>query len=187
MGRLRRQGSYCTRWRRDDLFLRGTASSFSKIGKPSSTQRSRRPVLCCRLRLRPQSQRGASPFELVARHELPSTFCEPERRLIPMPATQNSLACGGVREHAAVREGSGRLRGSTAPHVPNVDFRAFAKHVQNVFCSLRCFLDKTTCFLRPPHLADDDVLRTSPSSLLKNTIDLCHALLPITMAQTHNA
>ena len=49
----------------------------------------------------------------------------------------------------AVRVGTGRLRENAVPrhwacHVPNVDYRAFATHVQNVFGSLRFFLDERT-------------------------------------------
>ena len=57
--------------------------------------------------------------------------------------TTASRASGNVREHAAARVGSGRLRENAVPrHVLNVDYRAFAKHVPNVFRSLWCFLDE---------------------------------------------
>ena len=53
-----------------------------------------------------------------------------------------SLASGSAREHTAVRVGRGRPREKTVPrNVPNVDYRAFAKHLQNVFRCLQCFLD----------------------------------------------
>ena len=84
--------------------------------------------------------------------------------VIPMPATQNcvgSVTTGkqerdGVtrqRQWTRTRSCSGRQRPSArersstplACHVPYVYYCAFAKHVQNVFRSLRCFLEKSTC------------------------------------------
>ena len=85
---------------------------------------------------------------------------------------QKESDSGNVREHAPVR----------VSHVPNVDFRAFAKQVQNVFRSLLCFLNKehlrthrheletmlttdTSC-VRPTCFTDVDEPRASTSSLL---------------------
>ena len=100
-----------------------------------------------------------------------------------------------------------RERSSTPPasHVLNVDHSAFAKHVQNVFHSPRWLSDKRTCprtnagskqsprpapqtsCARPKCVTDVDVFRTSPTSLLWNTIEFCRAPLPITIVQTHDA
>ena len=57
-----------------------------------------------------------------------------------------------TKTHTQKRRCSGRYQPSTrecsstplACHVPNVDYRAFATHVQNVFGSLRFFLDERT-------------------------------------------
>ena len=75
----------------------------------------------------------------------------PEKRLISVPAMRvlddHSQEESDGRQRQCMRTCSGRWQPSTpersstppASHVPDVDFRAFAKHAQNVFCSLRCF------------------------------------------------
>ena len=144
----------------------------------------------------------------------------------PMPATQNCVGsvttskqerdgvtrqrqCTRTRSCSGRRRPSARERSSTpvACHMPNVDHRALAKHVQNVFRSLRCFLGKSTCRhidvglekKCSPRLVpkiscvcllcftDDGVSWASPSSLLSNTIEFCRPPLSITIAQAHNA
>ena len=89
-----------------------------------------------------------------------------------------------------------------ACHVLSVDDRAVAKHVQNMFRSLRCFLDKSLC----PHIDVDssrnltrprcvrrvcfmaiNTPRASTSSLLQNTLEICQALLSAMSFQTHDA
>ena len=84
--------------------------------------------------------------------------------VIPMPATQNCVGsvttskqerdgvtrqrqCTRTRSCSGRQRPSARERSSTplACHVPYVYYCAFAKHVQNVFRSLRCFLKKSTC------------------------------------------
>ena len=60
-----------------------------------------------------------------------------------MPVFQTaSLASVNVREHAGVRLGCGRLRENAVPARLMFYYRPFAKHVQNVFRSLRRFPDK---------------------------------------------
>ena len=128
-----------------------------------------------------------------------------------MPGSHN-CACPVMRSKkkrdGGTRSCSGRLRPSTrgrsssplASHVPDVDCRAFAKHEQDVFRSLRCFLDKNTCphiavgsrkcsrFLRPPFFCCTNInmSRASPCSLLQNT-EFCQAPLSVIFGQTHSA
>ena len=69
---------------------------------------------------------------------------------------RQKVSDGVTRQRQGTPFCSGRSRLSTrksrstppASHVLHVDHRAFAKPVQNVFRSLRCFLDKSTC----PHV-----------------------------------
>ena len=72
--------------------------------------------------------------------------------------------------------------------MPNFDCRAFAKHVQNVFRSLRCFLDVSTCTRIDLGLKKCSPPSTlSPSSLLSDTLEFCRASHSAMLARTHNA
>ena len=90
-----------------------------------------------------------------------------------------------------------------ACHVLNVDHRAFAKHAPNVFRSLRCFLDKSTCsdidvvlvskkmlatlrpkcFLRPPHLHCE---HQHVPSVARFAAEFCD-IIPNALCQTGNS
>ena len=136
-----------------------------------------------------------------------------------MPATKNCMCSvsdhrqkesDGVarqRQCTRTRRPSARERSSTPPasRVPSVDYRAFAKHEQGVFRSLRCFLDESTCLhidvgsekgslrlvpsiscVRLICIANINMYQAWPSSLLWIILEWYQALLSSILALTHN-
>ena len=118
------------------------------------------------------------------------------------------FASDNVREHAAARVGSGRLRENTVPRHRQatrlfVEKRAFAKRAQKpvsfsaVF--FRVLAHISTWPRKDAHYApyvyrvrficftNINTSRASRSSLLWNTFEICHALLLVMLVQTHDA
>ena len=144
------------------------------------------------------------PFSWRVKENVDSSACDTDLCVLSDTVTRKataSLASGNGRERAASRVGSGRLRENAVPRhrqttCPLSISLHFAKHVENVFLSLRCILDESTFphidagtekssrRSSPLSLASINMSRASPSSLLQSTHGFYQAPLSAMSVQT---